>query len=297
MRVFIVGSNGQLGHDLMDQAQDRGWDTVGADLPDFDITDQDAVQRFFEAGGPCHAVINAAAYTAVDAAESNAKLAYAVNCDGAGHLARLCATQNIPLVHVSTDYVFGGLKTSPYLPTDPIDPKGVYGKSKAEGEALIRKSLEQHVIVRTSWLFGVHGANFVKTMIRLGIEKSSMQVIDDQVGCPTYAGDLAAALLDITAFVTKHKSGWGTYHFCNDIAVTWYAFARRILALARSYERLTVSEILPILSVHYVLPAPRPPYSVLDCESLEKQFGIIRRPWESGLKEMLAIIYESGEVS
>ncbi|MBR9982236.1 MAG: dTDP-4-dehydrorhamnose reductase [Desulfatitalea sp.] len=288
MRILITGSNGQLGHDLMEQARSRDWQAVGADLPQCDITNGDSVAAALAAAGSPAAVINAAAYTAVDAAEGDPATAYAVNRDGVATLARICREHQVPLIHVSTDYVFDGLKTSPYRPTDPIRPSGVYGHSKAEGETLLRAQWEQHVIVRTSWLFGRHGGNFVKTMLRLGRERDTLRVVDDQVGCPTYAGDLAGALLEIAAHVTRNGQGWGTYHFCNDPAVTWWAFTRRIIALARTHERLAVTDIVPILTVHYPLPAPRPPYSVLDCGTLESQFGITRRSWEEGLKEMLA---------
>jgi dTDP-4-dehydrorhamnose reductase len=291
MRLLIFGSNGQLGHDLELQARTRGWETAGADLPACDITRADSVAHAFEGADCIDAVINAAAYTAVDAAESNPDTAFSVNRDAVALLAEACRQRALPLIHVSTDYVFDGLKTSPYLPTDPVNPQGVYGRSKAEGEEALRRHWERHVMVRTSWLFGLHGANFVKTMLRLGRERDTLRVVDDQVGCPTYAYDLAGALLDIAGHVSQHGDAWGTYHFCNDVAVTWYAFTRRILALARTYERLRVAEILPILTAHYPLPAPRPPYSVLDCTSLEERFGISRRPWEEGLKELLADLH------
>lgn len=291
MRLLIFGNNGQLGHDLELQARTRGWETVGADLPVCDITRADSVALAFEDAGSIDAVINAAAYTAVDAAENNPETAFSVNRDAVALLAQACRQRALPLIHVSTDYVFDGLKTSPYLPDDPIHPQGVYGRSKAEGEEALRHHWERHAIVRTSWLFGLHGANFVKTMLRLGRERDTLRVVDDQVGCPTYAYDLAGALLDIAGHVSHHADAWGTYHFCNDVAVTWYAFTRRILALARTYERFRVAEILPILTAHYPLPAPRPPYSVLDCTSLEERFGITRRPWEEGLKELLADLY------
>lgn len=291
MKVLIVGSNGQLGHDLMHQTQARGWTAEGVDLPDLDITDPDSVARTFVHSGAVDVVINSAAYTAVDAAEKESLTAFAVNRDGVGILARACHQRQWPLIHVSTDYVFDGMKTSPYLPTDPISPVGVYGRSKAEGEGVLRQNLTRHVIVRTSWLFGLHGPNFVKTMLRLGRERDTLRVVDDQVGCPTYAGDLAAALLDIAAYTRQNDDAWGTYHFCNEVAVTWYAFTRRILALARAYEPLAVNEIVPILTIHYPTPARRPPYSVLDCESLEARFGISRRPWEKALREMLARMY------
>jgi len=291
MRLLIFGSNGQLGHDLTEQAQSREWDCVGADLPACDIARVDHIEAAFTRAGRVAAVINAAAYTAVDAAESNAETAFAVNRDATALLAQACARREVPLIHVSTDYVFDGLKTSAYLPDDPVNPQGVYGRSKAEGEAALRRHWERHVIVRTSWLFGVHGANFVKTMLRLGKERDTLRVVDDQVGCPTYAGDLATALLDIAGQVADRKDAWGTYHFCNEVPVTWYAFTRRILALARPYERFRATEIMPILTAHYPLPAPRPPFSVLDCTSLEQTFGIVRRDWEAALKEMLSALY------
>ncbi|MBT8340114.1 MAG: dTDP-4-dehydrorhamnose reductase, partial [Desulfatitalea sp.] len=243
MKLLIMGSNGQLGNALMAEARSRGWQAHGADLPECDITRPESLHSTFSSAGAMDAVINAAAYTAVDAAESDAETAFSVNRDGVGELAGLCRQKQVPLIHVSTDYVFEGLKTSPYLPSDPVRPTGVYGRSKAEGEALIRDLLARHMIVRTSWLFGRHGANFVKTMVRLGKERSSLRVVDDQVGCPTYAGDLAAALLDVAAYGLQHQNGWGTYHYRNEVPVTWYAFARRILALAGAYEKLQVAEI------------------------------------------------------
>jgi dTDP-4-dehydrorhamnose reductase len=293
MTILIIGSNGQLGRDLMQTAQDCGQPAMGTDLPHCDITDPDSIRQTLDAADQLAVVINAAAYTAVDEAESKPDLANAVNRDGPGLLAQACRQQAVPLIHVSTDYVFQGLKTSPYLPSDAVAPTGVYGQSKAAGEAAVRSHLPEHVIVRTSWLFGLHGPNFVKTMLRLGRERDELRVVDDQVGCPTYAGDLAQALLDVADFIAQRRSGWGTYHFCNVGPLTWYAFARRIFALARPYERFAVKQIWPILAAHYPLPAPRPHYSVLDCTSFEETFGVIRRPWEDALKEMLAELYAS----
>lgn len=290
MRLLIVGSSGQLGHDLMQQARARAWHAAGADLPDCDITHERSVEKTLAAAGPVDVVINAAAYTAVDAAETHSETAFAVNRDGVALLAGACARLGLPLIHVSTDYVFEGLKLTPYLPSDPIAPQGIYGRSKAEGEALLRRILDHHVIVRTSWLFGLHGPNFVKTMLRLAREREILRVVDDQVGCPTYAGDLAGALLDVAAHLLDQAAGWGTYHFCNQTAVTWHAFTQRILALARSHEQFKCSKVLPILTQQYPLPAPRPPYSVLDCSSLESAFHITRRSWEPALKEMLTAI-------
>ena len=291
MKVLITGHKGQLGMDLMRCARSRDINAVGAGRSQCDITSRESIERFIADAGPFDAVINAAAYTAVDRAESDAENAYAVNRDGAGLLARTCACHGTPLIHISTDYVFGGLRTEPYRPTDSIAPAGVYARSKAAGEDEVRRSLDRHIIVRVSWLFGRYGNNFVKTMLRLGRERETLQVVDDQIGSPTYAGDLAAALLQMTERLAGEDASWGTYHYSNLGALTWYAFARKILSFARIYEKLAVREVNPILTANYPTPAPRPHYSVLDCSSFDQAFGIVRRPWWEGLKEMLADLY------
>jgi dTDP-4-dehydrorhamnose reductase len=293
MKVLIAGHKGQLGNDLIDCAQRRGIGAVGADRPDYDITSMESVEHLFTHAGPFDVVINAAAYTAVDRAESEADIAYAVNRDGAGHLSVACAQLGIPLIHISTDYVFGGLQTRPCSPSDPVDPRGVYARSKAAGEEAVRRHLDRHLIMRISWLFGLHGNNFVKTMLRLGREKEMIKVVDDQIGSPTYAQDLAAALLQVAEQIHGGLTAWGTYHYCNQGALTWYAFTRKIFAFARPYEKLAIRNVVSILTAHYPTPAPRPHYSVLDCSSFDRTFGIPRRPWESALKEMLATLYSS----
>jgi dTDP-4-dehydrorhamnose reductase len=291
VKVLITGHKGQLGMDLMRCALIRGIDAVGAGRSECDVTSMESVERFFERAGPFDAVINAAAYTAVDRAESDVQNAYAVNRDGAAHLARACAQSETPLIHLSTDYVFGALRTEPCKPTDPIAPTGVYARSKAAGEDAVRRLLDRHIILRVSWLFGRYGHNFVKTMLRLGRERETLQVVDDQIGSPTYAGDLAEALLQISERLAGEGIGWGTHHYCNQGALTWYAFARKIVSFARAFEKLTVREVVPILTANYPTPAPRPHYSVLDCDSFDQAFGIARRPWWEGLKEMLAELY------
>jgi dTDP-4-dehydrorhamnose reductase len=293
MKVLVVGYKGQLGSDLMDCAHRRGIDAVGAGRPEYDITLPVSVDRLFADIGPVDVVINAAAYTAVDRAESEADAAFAINRDGAGHLARACCQNRIPLIHISTDYVFGGLQTRPYKPSDPVSPQGVYARSKMAGEEVVRMQLDRHIILRVSWLFGKYGNNFVKTMLRLGREREMLKVVDDQIGSPTYAGDLADALLQMAAQIGRGFSEWGTYHYSNVGALTWYAFTRKIIALSRPYEKLRVHNVVSILSAHYPTAAPRPPYSVLDCTSFDQTFGIARRPWETALKEMLAALYSS----
>lgn len=280
-----------MGVDLMRYAEKNGIDVAGADLPDYDITSRDSVNQAFTAAGPVTMVINAAAYTAVDQAESQPEIAFAVNRDGAGNLAEACRQRRVPLIHISTDYVFSGRQTRPYKPDDPVEPKGVYAQSKSAGEEAVRMQLDRHLIIRISWLVGRYGNNFVKTMLRLGKEKKEIQVVDDQVGSPTYAGDLAEALFKVAEKISEGFSAWGTYHYCNQGALTWYAFARKIFAFARPYEKLAVREVVSILTEQYPLPAPRPPYSVLDCTTFDETFGIARRPWDVALKEMLADLY------
>lgn len=293
MQILLIGSKGQLGHDLMNLAQSRMAQMFGVDLPECDLTDQRSLQHTFDQAGKIDLVVNAAAYTAVDKAESDQDAAFAVNRDGVELLARACRQYKVPLVHVSTDYVFDGTSPRPYRPDDVPCPTSVYGRSKAEGEESVRRTWDKHIILRTAWLFGLHGPNFVKTMLRLGREKPELNVVDDQIGCPTYAGDLAAAIFTIADHLGRHQAGWGTFHFCNQGAVTWYAFAKRIFELVRSHTDLSVPKINPIPTSQYPVPAPRPAYSVLDCSSLENSFGIVRRHWDEALVEMFTIYYRA----
>jgi dTDP-4-dehydrorhamnose reductase len=291
LKILIFGHKGQLGVDLMECAGQKSVEAIGVDLPQYDITSVSDVSRVLDDTGSIDVVINAAAYTAVDQAESQSDAAFAVNRDGPGHLASACRRKGIPLIHISTDYVFEGLQTRPYTPKDAIGPQGVYARSKAAGEAMVRKRLDRHLIIRISWLFGRYGANFVKTMLRLGKEREVVKVVDDQIGSPTYAGDLAQALLCVAEKISEGFSSWGTYHYCNAGALTWYAFARKIFAFARFHEHLAVKDVVPILTAHYPTPAPRPYYSVLDCSGFDETFGIVRRPWEAALKQMLSEHY------
>ncbi|MCP4748584.1 MAG: dTDP-4-dehydrorhamnose reductase [Desulfobacteraceae bacterium] len=290
MKLLIIGNKGQLGKDLTAKADLLCYEHVGVDLPDFDITDKKSIRKVMENYGPFDAAINAAAYTAVDDAEQNAKIAFAINQTGAANLASACTDYNLPLFHVSTDYVFDGKSMNPYRPCDPISPLGIYGQSKAAGEKAVRDVLPEHVIVRTSWLFGLYGNNFVKTMLALGKTHQTLKIVDDQAGCPTYAADLANVLLKAAYDVVQGNTRWGTYHYCNKTVLTWYAFARRIFTLAKAYTTLKVDSIFPILSKDYPQPAKRPQYSVLDCTSFCETFGVAQRSCDEALKEMLAAL-------
>ena len=292
-RLAIIGSSGQLGWELVRQSWLRGMNVHAIDFPDIDIADAASIRSWLE---PLHvkAVVNAAAYTAVDRAESEPDNAFAVNRDGAANLARCCREWNIPLLHISTDYVFDGSKQGAYLEDDRVNPIGVYGHSKEEGEVELRKHLERHVIIRTAWLYGFHGQNFVKTMLKLGRERETLRVVEDQYGCPTYAADLADAILMIAG---QHLSGrsiaWGTYHYCGKGSTTWHGFAETIFEFARNYETFRVKEVTPIGTSGYPTPAQRPANSILDCSKIEHHFGIRPRPWKESLSEMIDRLYRT----
>jgi dTDP-4-dehydrorhamnose reductase len=233
-------------------------------------------------------VVNAAGYTAVDEAESEPELAFAVNRDGPAYLASACGKAGIPLVHISTDYVFDGQKKGAYLVTDPVSPLSVYGKSKAAGEVEVREHLREHLILRTGWLYGVYGHNFVKTMLRLGREREVVQVVADQYGCPTYAADLAETILRIAAqFLQGGRVHWGTYHYCGKGVTTWHGFAEEIFDIAREYVLLRVKRLEPISTAEYSTVAKRPANSVLDCSFFETHFGFSPEPWKESLSRMI----------
>jgi len=291
MKVLVAGSGGQLGWELCSMGPSYGLDVVPLDLPGFDITDPLRVDEAF-AQDEISLVINAAAYTAVDKAESEPEIAFALNSEGPGYLALVCARHNIPLIHISTDYVFDGNKGTPYIETDPICPIGTYAESKAAGEKTVRESLQTHIILRTSWLYGAHGNNFVKTILRLAKDREELRVVDDQYGCPTHAVDLAGAIFTIADHIRAQKPiPWGTYHYCGRGVTTWHQFAQKICELGKGHAPMRVKEIKAISTDEYPTPAKRPPYSALDCNKIEKCFGVARRPWQDSLAEMLATMF------
>lgn len=289
MRIIVTGAQGQVGWELNRRATLLGHDVLAWDVAELDITDATAVDRALDASGAAVA-INAAAYTAVDKAEQEPELAFAVNRDGPAHLAAACARSNIPLLHISTDYVFDGRKTSPYTEDDPVAPLGLYGQSKLEGDEAVRRLLSRHLILRVSWVFGAHGHNFVKTILRLAREREELRVVADQHGCPTYAGDIADVLLELAGRIAEidARDSWGTYHYCGAPATTWHGFASAIVEQARIREPLEVRAVTPIHTIDYPTPAARPANSVLDSSRLMECFGIGPRPWREGLEAMLA---------
>ena len=291
MKILLVGSRGQLGWELLSATKECGLDCEGLDTPRFDLSDKEAVEGTVK-GEKFSLVVNAAAYTAVDKAESERDQALAVNAEGPRYLALACAKNNIPLIHISTDYVFDGSKETAYTESDPISPIGAYGESKAAGEAAVRSNLNKHIILRTSWLYSTHGNNFVKTILRLAAEREELRVVADQYGCPTYAADLAAAILHIAAQIrTARAIPWGIYHFCGKGVTTWHGFAEKICQIGSKHMPLKVKAIKPISTEEYPTPAKRPHYSVLDCSKIERFLGVRTRPWPESLVEMLARMF------
>ncbi len=288
MKILVIGSRGQLGTEACGYAAARGHEVVPLDLPEMDISRAEDAESAVGDSDPT-LVVNTAAYTDVDRAESEPAKAFAVNRDGPGHLAAACARRGIPLIHVSTDYVFDGNRRSPYRESDPVCPLGVYGLSKAEGEREVRKHLEQHIILRTAWLYGAAGRNFVKTMLRLGKEREILRVVCDQYGSPTSAPALAEAILSISDFISRGENiRWGTYHCAGTgEPITWHGFAEAVFELAGGRANLRVRQVVPIPTSEYPTPARRPAYSTLDCSRITESFGIVLPPWKESLDKVV----------
>ena len=287
--IAVIGATGQLGFALEDQFKTTRYSLALAHRPEVDLTNPASLRKLIAAHNPS-LVINAAAYTAVDKAETDPETAFAVNASGPAQLAEICRSMEIPLMHYSTDYVFGGNEARAYSESDPVAPVGVYAKSKVAGEENIRADLPRHIIVRTSWLYGLHGNNFVKTMLKLGQTRETLRVVSDQRGCPTYAGDLAAATVRIVGRVFSGTAdAWGTYHYCNAGETSWHGFATEIFRLAAQIPSYNMAcrTIEAIPTVEYPTPARRPPNSVLDCRLIRERFGIEIPHWKEALARVL----------
>ena len=279
MKILVTGVNGQLGHDVVEELDRRGIPCRGVDIADFDLTDGGQVRSFIEGYAP-DAVIHCAAYTAVDRAEDNREACYAVNVDGTSHVAKACAEIGAQLMYISTDYVFDGRGDQPFAVDAPTGPQSVYGETKLLGEERVKAALSRYFIVRISWVFGVNGGNFVRTMLRLGREKEELSVVCDQVGSPTYTFDLAKLLCDM--IVTEK---YGVYHATNEGVCSWYEFACEIMKQAG-----LACTVKPILSKDYPAKAARPLNSRLDKRSLD-QAGVARlRDWHDALRDYLSRI-------
>lgn len=281
MNILVTGRDGQLGSELHQLAKTSEHNFIFVGSKDGDITDLEMMRNLMVSNS-IEAVINCAAYTAVDKAESEKELAFKVNADGVKNLTGLCEQYSARLIHISTDYVFPGNGTSPYQPNDPVAPLGVYGASKLAGETALLESAAKGLIIRTSWVYSTFGNNFVKTMMRLGKEREQLNVVNDQQGCPTYAKDLAATCL---LLLDKEWTKTQVYHFSNSGNITWFDFATEIMRLTKS-----ACEVRPVPSSEFPTPAKRPAYSVMDTSNLHKDFGITPRNWKEALEECIAQI-------
>lgn len=283
--LLVAGRNGQVATCLARRRPPPGWRIVALGREQgFDIADEDAVRAGLAAHRP-DVVANAAAYTAVDRAESEPEAAFALNRDGPDILGRACTERDVPLIHVSTDYVFGGDKVGAYVEDDPVAPLGVYGASKAAGEAAVRAAAARHLILRTSWVYSPFGTNFVRTILRLAETREELSVVADQHGCPTAADDIAAAIMTLAERLVAADAPFGTYHMAGAGACSWYDFAAEIVRLAR--PGAATPRLRAIGTADYPTPARRPRNSRLDCARLERDFGIVLPSWRDGLRRCL----------
>jgi dTDP-4-dehydrorhamnose reductase len=285
-RVLVTGAGGMVARDVLQAAGMLGWEAIGRTHAELDVANRAAVRAAVESTEP-DVVLNAAAYTQVDAAESEADLARRVNAEGAAWLAEACAAAGAALIQLSTDYVFDGQARRPYRPEDAPHPLGVYGRTKWEGEQAVRERVSQHLIVRTSWVYAPRGRNFLCTIARLAREQETLRVVADQHGCPTLASDLARGLLEAAAVALERADAWGTYHFCNAGETTWHGFASAIVAGLASRVGLVCRSVIPIATSERPSRAARPAYSVLDTGSWTATFGLAPRPWQDALSDAL----------
>jgi dTDP-4-dehydrorhamnose reductase len=295
--ILLFGGNGQLGRELTALAEARGVPLRALSHFEADIADPFAVDAAVAAARPS-LVVNAAAYTAVDKAESEPAEAERVNTRGPGFLAHACARKGIPLVHISTDYVFDGTKDGPYVERDPVAPLGVYGRTKAEGEDWVRAWLDWHLILRTSWVYGVHGRNILKTVLKLAQERDELRFVADQRGCPTSTADIAEAILCAAPrLVGSDVNVPGTYHFAGAGAATWYDFVCHVVAVQAEFTARH-PRVVPIATADYPTAARRPANSALDSSRFATTFGFRPKPWQARVEEAVrALLRDKAEAA
>ena len=282
MRILVTGSNGQLGSEIVAlQPQETHHQWFNLDINELDITDKNAVEQFV-VNNKIDGIINCAAYTNVDKAEEDVALCYKVNRDAPQYLAQAIEKVGGFIIHISTDYVFDGTNNIPYTEQDKPNPVTIYGKSKIEGEQYVCESCKQHIIIRTAWVYSSYGKNFVKTMIKLGEEKPSLGVIFDQIGSPTYARDLAKAIITIVNQGIKP----GIYNFSNEGVISWYDFTKHIHQLAN----ITSCKVAPIHTADYPTLAQRPHFSVLDKTKIKNTYNIEIPYWRDSLEECIQLL-------
>tara|TARA_B110001469_G_C9647851_1_gene328619 strand:- start:4375 stop:5256 length:882 start_codon:yes stop_codon:yes gene_type:complete len=286
MRVLVLGSKGQLGRCLYDKLIKAEFDVVHTSRDDIDLGDLVALSEKISSIKPS-VVINACAYTAVDKAEGDGQMADLINHLAVSCIANVCKDLNVWFIHISTDYVFDGTASKPYSEEDKTNPKGVYGESKLKGEIAIRLSGCKHIIIRTAWVFSEYGNNFLKTMLRLGEDREELNIVGDQLGCPTYAQDIAKAIVTILPSLDFKGTASGLFHYCGNEPCSWYEFAQFIFSEAVALGLKAPKRVNSIDTREYPTPAVRPAYSVLDCYKIGSDFGIVSSNWRNGVRQAL----------
>ena len=290
MKILVTGTAGQLGRELMLMLQAAGEEVVGIDQQELDLSRTDEVASGIANYG-VDWVINCAAYTQVDKAEEDRELAFLINRDSAGAVAIGVKRCRGRLVHISTDFIFDGKQSRPYKEDDVANPLGVYGQSKLEGEQLVHKVMPEAIILRTAWVYGIHGHNFVKTMLRLAAEREELNVVDDQIGTPSWTADIASAIQTLI-----NRNAAGTYHFTNEGVASWYDFADSIVHIARDLDFPIKAKIVkPIPSSEFPTPATRPPYSVLNKQKIRNLLDRDIPHWQQSLEQMLRQLQGNAE--
>lgn len=287
--VIVTGAGGQVGQALLRLPMSPEWTVKGLGRSDFDITDRAAVDAVVSEPSVV-AVINLAAYTAVDAAEKHRDLAFQINHYGPAHLAQACAKRGLPLVQVSTDYVFDGAATRPWRETDQTSPVSVYGESKLAGELAVAQAGCPYAVLRTAWVFGVDGGNFVKTMLRVGSQRDALKVVADQVGGPTPAKSIAETCLALAQRLRKSTIDSGVYHYCGQPQTSWHGFATAVFKLASDRGWRVPSTVEAITTAEYPTDAKRPAYSVLDCNKIETALGVQIPDWRTELASVIDVL-------
>lgn len=289
--ILIIGANGQLGNEIRRNAEnyESSFNFIFTDVQELDITKHDAVEKFVK-NNQISYIINCSAYTAVDKAEDEdqIELCYAINFEALENIGNAAQKYGAKVIHVSTDYVFDGEGSTPYKETDSTNPQSVYGKSKVQGELALLNACKESIVIRTAWLYSVFGNNFVKTMICLGKEKKSLNVVADQTGTPTNAADLAKAILDILIYSEENQFEAGIYHYTNEGVTTWYDFTITIHKAAN----ITSCKVSPITTEEYPTKAKRPQYSVLDKTKIKSTFNINIPQWEESLEKCVKELIE-----
>ncbi len=286
MRLLLLGGTGQVGREFRAHLP-TGIDCIAPSRAELDLTDADSITRIISAGS-WSAVVNAAGYTDVDRAESEPTLAFAINTDAPARLAAETGRRGIPLIHISTDYVFDGRKGASYVESDATGPLNAYGRSKLAGELGIRAATSRHVIIRTSWVYSPTGKNFVRTILRLAAERERLTIVADQRGCPTAARDIAKASLDVAlrCAAEPDRAPYGLYHFAGAGEATWFKFACAIIEMADGWLPRQ-PQVVPIKTADYPTKALRPADTRLDCAAMARVFGITARPWREALTATL----------